>query len=161
MAVAINATITFEHIARHLNDVTPEMIGKVHAIFVGSKKIYKVQSSIDTTKEYTVYRSKSRGYQCSCPSGQHGWWNVQHPSGVCWHVRAAVACRLEEKQALTEQASVPAPVVKVEYVTNVDAETLARIARRDAERKERKEKPARKVAYCQTRPAGFSLLKQA
>lgn len=46
----------------------------------------------------------------------------------------------------------------VEY-TNVDAQTLARILRRDQERKERDKKPARKVAYCQTRPGGFSLMR--
>jgi len=155
MAVAINATITFEHIASHLEGITSTHIGMVHAVFVGSKKIYKVQSSIDTTKEYTVYRSKSRGYQCNCPSGTHGWWNVTHPSGVCWHVRAAVACALEERKALAEQEQLNTlkQAAGVSY-TDVDCATLKRIAERN-----KKQTPV--VTVAPTRQAGFSLLKRA
>lgn len=144
--------ISFSTIAAHVADVTPEMIGKCHAVFVGSKKFYKVASS-DGTKEYTVYRSKTHGFQCNCPSGQHGFWNVKHASGVCWHVRAAVACSIEEKRAMREQEQMNTlkQAAGVSY-TDCDIETLKRIA-------ERNKHPRAAAVLPPTRRGGFSLLK--
>jgi uncharacterized Zn finger protein len=157
MAVATIATpITFEHIAATISDITPEQIGAAHKVIApNGKSFYKVESSKDATVEYTVTKSKKFGFQCTCKSGQHGWWNVTHASGVCWHVRAAVACYLEEKQAMIEQERLNAvmTVLHIEY-TSVDVETLERVAARDAKRQ-----PAK--AYPPMRRQGFSLLKRA
>jgi hypothetical protein len=132
---------------------------------------YLVESEHDSLVEYKVTYSETFGFQCTCPSGLHGFWNVRHPSGVCKHVRWAVAASEEykgfikaeaEAQARIAQQSVPAPTPQMARVgyTNVDEVTLARVLRRDAERKAQPKKPSRKVAYCQTRPQGFSLLKK-
>jgi hypothetical protein len=100
------ALITFSHIAANLVDVTPEQVGKCYAV-VGpdGKKFYQVESSGTFDEhnkliEYKVTYSKEYGFRCTCPSGRYGFWNVTHDSGVCWHVRAAVAAAIEEKQAL-------------------------------------------------------------
>lgn len=143
--------ISFASIAATVADVTSEQIGKCHAVFVGSKKFYMVESS-DGTKEYRVWRN-STGYHCQCESGKHGFWNVKHPSGVCKHVRWAIACHLEEKRAMAEQERLNAAkaAANVSY-TDVDAETLERIAARNA-------KPRPITVLPPTRRAGFSLLK--
>jgi len=99
--------ITISHVSAHLVDVTPEQIGRCYAV-VGpdGKKFYQVENSqgeFDAEGqliEYKVTYSKELGFQCTCKSGQYGFANVKHPSGVCWHVRASVAAAIEEKQAL-------------------------------------------------------------
>jgi hypothetical protein len=115
--------------------------------------------------------SETRGFSCTCPSGLHGFWNVRHPSGVCRHCRIAVAASEDFKELIKAEAEAeariaqqtvkaPTPLMARVGYTNVDEVTLARVLRRDEERKAREQKPSRKVAYCQTRPAGFSLLKK-
>lgn len=124
---------------------------------------------------------------CTCPAGLHGFANCK--AGYCKHVKWAVAASEDFKQLIKAQAAaeariaaekVPAPAttqayriaaeqivrealcknLNVSYASaNVDNATLARILERDQERKARNKKPSRKVAYCQTRPVGFSLLK--
>jgi hypothetical protein len=175
------AIITLATVAAHISDITEEQIATATRIIdmETMHPYYLVQSSQDDLVEYRVDYSETRGFSCTCPSGLYGFWNVRHPSGVCRHCRIAVAASEDfkellkaeaEAQARIAQQTVKAPVtarqalcnaVGVSYASsNVDDETLARIARRDAERKARDKKPSRKVAYCQTRPAGFSLLKK-
>jgi hypothetical protein len=99
--------ITVAHVSSNLVDVTPEQIGRCYAV-VGpdGKKFYQVENSEGKFNEagemieYKVTYNKEQSFQCTCKSGQHGFANVKHASGVCWHVRASVAAAIEEKQAL-------------------------------------------------------------
>lgn len=164
------ALITLATVAAHISDITEEQIATATRIIdmETMHPFYLVQSSQDDLVEYKVTYSEKFGFACTCPSGLHGFWNVKHPSGVCRHCRIAVAASEEYKDFIKAEAEAEARIAqqaapttlraRVGY-TNVDDETLARIFRRDAERKARDKKPSRKVAYCQTRPAGFSLLK--
>lgn len=93
----------------HLDDVTAEQVSACRRdgdgwLVTGSKG----------NEEYRVTWTCDEGYQCSCKSGQYGWWNVKHPSGCCWHVRAAVVFDLEEERArLAPVAVAPAKPAKV------------------------------------------------
>jgi hypothetical protein len=158
--------INFATVAAHIADVTPEQIGKCHAIIDCSdgSKFYMVESEdgkVDdegNIVEYKVTYSKEYGFQCTCKSGQHGFANCKNPSGVCKHARWSVACAIEESEAMAEQARYNAEQavrqalykeLNIEY-TDVDTETLKRIA-------ERNKKPAPTHYPCiQARP--FSLL---
>jgi hypothetical protein len=102
-------TTTFERIAQHVTDVTSERIGRCHKVFEGSKHFYKVENErgdVDPASgeviEYTVKCTAEHGFTCTCKSGENGFSNVRHPSGVCKHVRWSVACELEERAALAE-----------------------------------------------------------
>jgi hypothetical protein len=166
------ALIKLATVAAHISDITEEQICTASRFIDESTMtpFYLVQSSQDDLVEYKVTYSETFGFACTCPSGLHGFWNVRHPSGVCRHVRIAVAASEDFKKLIKAQAEaeariaaekVPAPttlIAKVGY-TDVDEVTLARVLRRDAERKAREQKPTHKVAYCQTRPVGFRLLK--
>lgn len=176
------ALITLATVAAHIADITEEQIATATRIIdmETMHPYYLVQSSQDDLVEYKVTYSETFGFACTCPSGLHGFWNVKHPSGVCRHCRIAVAASEDFKQLIKAEAAAQARIAAeqvrrnveqsardilckelgVSYASaNVDNETLARMARRDAERKARNKKPSRKVAYCQTRPVGFSLLK--
>lgn len=88
-------------------DVTSEQIGKCAKIYDENAHVwfYQVENSRGETNEdneiivYKVQWSKDKGYQCSCPSGQFGFANVKHPSGVCQHIRWTAAATREEHAA--------------------------------------------------------------
>lgn len=100
--------IDFAHVSRYVFDVTDEQIGRCHAILEGSKKFYMVESEQDNFVEYKVTLTKEWGFRCTCKSGEYGFANVRHISGVCKHVRWAVAAMLEEITAMAEQAELNA-----------------------------------------------------
>jgi hypothetical protein len=83
-----------------ISTVTGEQIGMCHKVFVGSVVWFKVQSESDPLKEYTVAHSKEYGFTCTCPSGNIGFSNCK--DGVCKHVKWALACAREEKEAVAE-----------------------------------------------------------
>lgn len=96
-------------------DVTDEQIGQAFKCFEGSQPFYKVVNSkeeVDDAGHLIEYKVTARYdvelkqwvFACTCMSGQHNFKNVRHPSHVCWHVRAALACAREEKKALKEMA---------------------------------------------------------
>ena len=162
--------ITAKAVLPFISDVTPEQSARATRIIDESTMhpFYLVESERDSLVEYKVTYSETFGFQCTCPSGLHGFWNVRHPSGVCKHVRWALAAAEEykdfikaeaEAEARITQQTAPTPLMARVGYTNVDEVTLARIFRRDEERKARDKKPSRKVAYCQTRPVGFSLMR--
>jgi len=139
--------------------VTPEQIGKAHKVLAATGNYYLVENSkgeIDPStgyiKEYKVsWAGKARGFSCTCEAGKSGFKN-----GLCWHLKASVACENEVKQAIAELhrliAEQSAPVEKV--VTNVDTATLARI---EAANERAATKPVSKAKPYQ--PKAFSLLK--
>lgn len=134
------ALITFNHIAAHLSDVTPEHIGRCHAVLKDGVAFYMVESEEDSTVEYRVWKSRSRGYQCTCPAGREGFAHCTNLSGVCKHVRWTVATRLEETDALKEQERLNAEsreraelLAKLNIThSDVDTETLRRMVRKNA-----------------------------
>jgi len=102
--------VTLEQIKSNLEDVTSEQIGKAHKIiaFNSGEDFYLIENSKGDTDdngdviEYKAQYSHEHGFTCTCKSGQTGFSNVRHSSGVCWHLRAAVACFLEEEAAMQE-----------------------------------------------------------
>ncbi len=50
---------------------------------------YAVRSESDDTKEYVVRFIPGKGFTCTCPAGQQGFYNCAH--GTCKHCRWAVA----------------------------------------------------------------------
>lgn len=165
-----------------ITGVTEEQIDRCHRILDlnnNSLPFYLVESESDFTKEYKVEAILKDGHYyitCTCPAGLRGFTNCK--AGYCKHVKWCVAASEDFKKLIKAEAEAQARIdaeklkasatareilckeLNVSYASaNVDNETLARMARRDAERKAQPKKPARKVAYCQTRPVGFSLLK--
>ena len=120
----------YKQISSHL-DVTPQQIGAAHKVLHKDGNFYQVESAT-TTDQYDVRYSREHGYTCTCKSGQHGFSNVRHASGVCWHVRAAIACQMEEEIAMREQISLnqeqapQAPVLLVDGKA-ADAATMKRV----------------------------------
>jgi len=96
-----------ERILAHLDDVTGAQIGSAHAVSAIGGTFFLVENSRglyddeNQLIEYKVTHSEF-GWQCSCICGQAGFVNVHHKSGVCWHVRAAVALALEIGEAFGE-----------------------------------------------------------
>jgi hypothetical protein len=146
--------------------VTEEQIDRCHRVINENTHtpFYLVESERDILVEYKVEAILKDGewyLTCTCPAGLRGI--------PCKHRRWAVAASEDFKELIKAEAQAQARIddekaptslmAKVGY-TNVDEVTLARVLRRDAERKAQPKKPSRKVAYCQTRPAGFSLLKK-
>ncbi len=109
----MKASQTLSYVTRNIADITAEQIGKCHRVYdcQSGRWFYQVENSRDLTDEqgdlieYEVRRDIIHDqYTCTCPSGQNGFANVTHPSGVCQHVRWAIAAAIEESVALAEQA---------------------------------------------------------
>ena len=95
-------------VSAHLDDITDENIGACHEVIgPDGKNFYLVENSNQQVDddgmviEYEVRWSRQYGYTCTCACGKYGFGNVTHPSGVCWHVRAAVAASMEKDGAFT------------------------------------------------------------
>ncbi|GCE32235.1 hypothetical protein KDA_77190 [Dictyobacter alpinus] len=105
---------TFQTVAAHLAEVTAEQIGRCHRITDFQAKpvvdFYKVENERGDLNadgeilEYEVRYEAELGFSCTCKSGQYGFHNVHHASGVCKHVRWSVAAAIEERQAMQEIA---------------------------------------------------------
>jgi hypothetical protein len=136
-----------------LSGVTDEQKGCAYKTYVGSVPFWKVASASDPFKQHTVTWTKEFGFNCTCPAGMEGF---RHCKDTCWHVRAALACEAEMREAVaeleamieTERRAVtsPAPIV--------DAQTRARIA---AANERAARQPASKAQGYQPKP--FSLLR--
>ena len=102
--------ITLERVKNNISDVTPEQMDKATHIWGQDEEYYLVANSKGEFDEegniieYKVQYSHEHGFVCGCPSGLHGFSNVKHPSGCCWHVRAAVAAFLREEAEVQEMA---------------------------------------------------------
>lgn len=95
---------TLTTIKQHINDVTPEQIGRCYKVFgPDNKAFYQVESENDSTVEYKVTFTKQYGFQCTCPAGQEGFAHCKH--GFCKHIKWAVACAQEERAALAQLAT--------------------------------------------------------
>lgn len=108
----VKASQVLEYVKSHLEEISAQEIGrctKVHD-FQLKQDVYMVESSRDLTDdegniiEYAVRYSAQHGFTCTCPSGQYAFANIKHPSGTCRHVRASIACAIEEQTALAEIA---------------------------------------------------------
>lgn len=99
---------TLQRIQQNLQDVTPEQIGRCHRIIgQDGKAFYLVENESGKFDEhgcieYKVAFSRLTGFTCTCPSGRHGFYNVRHVSGVCKHIRWAVAASMERKAIVEE-----------------------------------------------------------
>jgi hypothetical protein len=117
-------------IMNHLNDVTPEMIGRAHKCFEGSKAFYMLENlegKLDDEGQILEYKVWYEGgyFFCQCPAGVEGFAHVTHHSGVCVHCRIAVAAAAEEKSALAEQVRLNAQPVAM--YTDQDSATVKRV----------------------------------
>ena|SRR5436305_3654427 len=98
------AVITPAHVKQHIADVTPEQIGKCFPVIgPDNKRFYMVENESGAWHdgefiEYKVTYSPQRGFGCTCSSGKKGFCNVRHKSGVCKHVRWALAASIEERE---------------------------------------------------------------
>jgi hypothetical protein len=95
----------------HLDDVTAEQIARCRK-FVDEtfRRCYFVRSQRNNEVEYQVTWSPRFGFQCKCESGQRGFSNVHHPSGVCWHVRASCAAARQEREAEARMLAQEPPI---------------------------------------------------
>lgn len=150
--------------------VTEEQIDRCSRVIdmAAMLPFYLVLSESDNLTEYKVAAIRKNGeyhLTCTCPAGLRGI--------PCKHRRWAMAASEDFKRLIKAQAqadariaqqTVPAPrevlytALHIDYSDQDDA-TLARVIERDQERKAEPKKPGRKVAYCQTRPTGFSLFR--
>jgi hypothetical protein len=97
------ALVTRKQVESNLGQVSSFQIGRCTKVYDFQLKanIYMVLSERDDLTEYRVtYDKKHHCFCCTCPSGENGFSNVKHPSGVCKHVRWACAASAEEKAAL-------------------------------------------------------------
>lgn len=129
-------------LAECMYDVTSEQIGQAYKCFEGSKAFYKVVNSANQVDddghliEYKVtcrydVELKTWAFNCSCLSGFHNFKNVKHPSKVCWHVRAALACAREVKLALksmSEKVDAEKIVAEMDALTAESVTTSEEIA---------------------------------
>lgn len=81
-------------------DVTSEQMSKCCKVisFQTQEDYYMVDSS-DGTKDYEVHYDPKLGFTCNCKAGKKGFAGCKN---FCWHVRASVACFLEEEAAMQE-----------------------------------------------------------
>jgi len=104
----MNASQTLSYVESHLEDITAEQVGKCHLVFdcQTGKNFYMVENEAGEVDdngeiiEYPVRYSAEDGFTCGCKSGQHKFWNVVHPSGVCKHCRWSIAASIEERTAI-------------------------------------------------------------
>jgi len=103
----MKASATLQYVATHLEDITAEEIVRCTKIWDYQTKewFYMVLSKTDDITEHKVTYDKEHGFGCTCKSAQYGWANVKHPSKTCWHVRASVACSIEDRKALALRAN--------------------------------------------------------
>jgi hypothetical protein len=114
--------ITATHVAKHLSDVTDEMIGRAHKAFeivdgkaTGYYLVENSQGECDEDGEVIEYRVTydAKGFHCTCKSGKEAFANVTNKSGVCVHCRISIAAEAELKAALEVlEAPVVAPTPK-------------------------------------------------
>ena len=91
---------------RIAQNVTPAQIGKCTKVYDCQLKqnVYLVENSKGETDnegniiEYKVTYDKEHGFRCNCEAGKRGFAHCKQ--GYCWHVRASVACAIEEANAL-------------------------------------------------------------
>ncbi|SRR6266496_6508973 len=102
---------TYERVAQHITDVTPEQIGRCARIIGTDGTTYYVvvnerdeRDECGNLIEYSVKYSPKYGFTCTCKSGREGFKNVAHPSRVCKHVRWSLACTMEERAYMRELA---------------------------------------------------------
>lgn len=91
-----------------ITEVTSEQIDRCHRIIDEQtmEVFYLVQSESDDLVEYKVqYQTlPTKHYTCTCPAGLAGFAHVRHASGVCKHVRWALAAAQEYKAELRARA---------------------------------------------------------
>lgn len=129
--------VTFDRIKSNLGDITREQINKCQKVwdFQTNEDFYMVDST-DGTEVHEVRYSTDHGFTCNCKAGQVGFSKVtRHPSGVCCHVRWAVACWLEDEameqeyqeaqevleEKVAKQPTVILPIVKPLPVSSIEA----------------------------------------
>ena len=103
---------TFELVALHIGDVTPEELGRCHKVsdLDRNEIFYQVENERGEMDEegriieYEVRYSEEKGFTCACKSGQNGF-RVSHPSKVCKHCRWVVAAILEERGYIADMAA--------------------------------------------------------
>jgi len=114
---------TIEQITANISDVTSKQISKCSKVLdlATGEDFYLVENESGECDEhgiieYPVHFSLEHGFTCGCKSGQHGFSNVRHASGVCKHVRWAVAAYNEEleaeKKARAIENNVPAWIMR-------------------------------------------------
>ncbi|EFH79615.1 hypothetical protein Krac_0093 [Ktedonobacter racemifer DSM 44963] len=129
------ALITFEHVAAHLDGLTEAQLDKCHRTIdeATGQVFYQVESSEYEQNEqmYKVTYDEETGFHCTCKSGQWGFANVKHWSGVDWHVRASVKRELE---------------FRAEAQTRQDADAREQEARREEAAKKEQERQQEQAA---------------
>jgi hypothetical protein len=118
-------TATPNRVRQYISDVTNEQIGLCAKYFDASgKSFYQVTSESDQFDEngdiaaYKVTYDEN-GFHCTCPSGQRAFSNVKHPSGVCKHVRFAMACEQEVRRAMAGLMPADLPYEEMHTATDI------------------------------------------
>jgi hypothetical protein len=83
-------------------NISAEQMGKCTRVvdFQIHEDLYLVESS-DGTEDYKVRFDPEMGFTCTCKAGQQAFASCKN---YCWHVRASVACWLEEQAYMQELA---------------------------------------------------------
>ena len=153
--------ITAAAVTKHTTSVTSEQVGRCSKVYGSDNKpFYLVLSETDDLTEYKVTYTHTHGFSCTCPSGAYGFANVKHASGVCKHVRYAVAAAQEEKAALKEQMALQAQALLKEVE---EEKAVLIIAGQPATAGEYERvmnaRPARENAHKAQSPKAFCILK--
>jgi len=108
---------TIEQITANISDVTSEQIGRCSKVIdlATSEDFYLVENESGEcdehgTIEYAVRYDLTQSMTCTCKSGQAGFCNVRHASGVCKHVRWALAAWKQEQEAEKKAKSIESQV---------------------------------------------------
>lgn len=88
-------------VASHLDEITSAQLARcLRCVEDNGEVWYQVTSESKAGTYYEVRYSADFSFTCTCPSGQHAFGNVKHPSGVCKHIRWALAASMEYKRLL-------------------------------------------------------------
>lgn len=117
---------TPEHVKQYISTITPDQIGRAHKVYDYQVKqfVYLVESKSTVDEltgqpvEYRVTYTRTHGFQCTCPAGQEGFLSVRNKSGVCEHVRIALAAAEEERAYMAALALKEEPACDVAFCRN-------------------------------------------
>lgn len=130
--------VTFEQVKSNIGDVTATQTSRCQKVinFQTGEDFYQVDSETDPTVVYEVRYGTDHGFTCNCKAGQVGFSKItRHPSGVCKHVRWAVAAWLEDEameqayqeaeeamaEKVAKQPTVILPIVRPLPVSSIEA----------------------------------------
>lgn len=96
----MKASIILENVIANYDTITRDQRNRcTRYVDENGVAMYMVWSESKPLTTYFVRYNSEHGFTCTCPCGEHGFATVGHPSGVCKHVRWAVASSIEERNS--------------------------------------------------------------